>query len=200
MADYLISALSSLIREDQLIQIGGIRCLRMIPVHLKVDRYAPPIAGCRSVVVILVQSVRYSVQSDGLVEQFVVGSALDLNCQMVPRICLRIACDPGGHPSAVNIVPYVPCVAPRYAAFVAPNEAFAELAPHELVDIEFQCLRGRQLRSVEIRLVDEIVGVIRERVVCVGKILTGERSHQMVVPQDVGIRPCATDTMLGSAT
>jgi len=119
---------------------------------------------------------------------------------VIPSIALGIAGNTSRDPLRVYVVVDVPFVATRDAAFVAPNEAFAELAPHELVDIEFQCLRGRQLRSVEIRLVDEIVGVIRERVVCVGKILTGERSHQMVVPQDVGIRPCATDTMLGSAT
>ena len=82
---------SSLISEGQLIQIGGIRRLRVISVHLIVDRYAPPIAGCGSVTVVLVQCVRYPVQSNGLVEQLVVGSALYLNCQMVPGIVDWIA-------------------------------------------------------------------------------------------------------------
>ena len=91
LADYPVSAFSSLISEGQLIQIGGIGRLLVIPVHLIVDRYAPPTAGCGSVIVVLVQIVRYPVQSNGLVEQLVVGSALYLNCQMVPGVCIRIA-------------------------------------------------------------------------------------------------------------
>jgi len=169
-----------------------------VSILLIVDGDSVPVCFAR--IFVFVDGMGDTIQGDGFEKQTIVRGPLHLDDEVIPSIALGIAGNTSRDPLRVYVVVDVPFVATRDAAFVAPNEAFAELAPHELVDIEFQCLRGRQLRSVEIRLVDEIVGVIRERVVCVGKILTGERSHQMVVPQDVGIRPCATDTMLGSAT
>src|ERR1700692_1024358 len=150
----LFTAFCSLISERQLIQISGIRRLHIIPVHLIVDRSSPPTTGCRPMVVVVVQGVGYSVQSDGLIQQFVVRGALHLNCQMVPGICIGVAGDPGVHPSAVEIVPDVPFVAPSDTTFVAPNEAHTV---EELIDIELQRLRRPRIAHPKINVIGEVV-------------------------------------------
>ena len=129
----------SLISERQVVQIHGVRRLAAISVLLVVDGNAPPTAGRRPVIVVLIESVRYSVESDRLVEQLIAGGALHLNCQMVPGIRIGIARDTGGNPATIEVIPDVPFVAACDAAFVTPDEAHAI---EELIHIELHRLRS----------------------------------------------------------
>ena len=158
--------------EVHFVEIDVVVSHLAVPVLLIVDGDSVP--ACLAGIFVFVDGMGDTVQGDGFEEQTIVGCPLYLDDEVIPSVVFGIARNTSGDPFLVYVVVDVPFVATRDAAFVAPNEAFAELAPHELVDIEFQCLRGRQLRSVEIRFIDEIVGVVRERVVRVGKLLTGE--------------------------
>ena len=169
-----------------------------VPVLLIVDGDSVP--ACLAGILVFVDGMGDTVQGNGFEEQAVVRRPLYLNHEVIPSVVLGIARNTSGNPLLVDVVVDVPFVATRDAAFMAPDEALAKFAAHELVDIEFQCLRVRQLRSVEISFVDEIVGAIRERMAVIGKVLSRKRPHQMIVPKNVRISSSATDTMLGSAT
>jgi len=141
-----------------------------------------------------------SVQGDGLEEQVAAGSPLCLNHKMIPGVVLGIARNPCRYPLLVNIVPGVPLMAASDPAFVPPNVAFSILGAKELIDVEFKGLRRRQAVRVKVNVVCEVMSVVNERVVGVRKALSGKISHEVVVPQNVGIRMCAPDRMFGGVT
>src|ERR1700692_5096202 len=122
-------------------------------------------------VVVLVESMSYSVQSNGLVQQFVAGGALHLKCQMVPRIGIGVARDTGGNPTLVEVVPAIPFVTAGDAAFVTPNEAHTI---EELVDIELQRLSRSGTAHPKICIVGEVMIRRHQRVIRVGDSLRGE--------------------------
>ena len=79
----------SLVAEGEIIQINGVGRLLVVSIHLVVDcDPVPTRSGAR--IVILVHVAGDSVQSDGLIQQLIASSALDLNRQVVPRIAVWI--------------------------------------------------------------------------------------------------------------
>ena len=79
---------------------------------------------------------------------------------MVPGVVLGIAGHPSRHPFLIDVVIGVPLVAPGDSAFVAPNEAFSESRAHKLVDVKLQGLRIREIRSVKVDVVDEVMSAV----------------------------------------
>ena len=61
---YFVRVLFSLVGEGQLIQVHGVRGLLGVSVLLIVDRNAPPAAGDRPMVVVLIECMSHSIQSD----------------------------------------------------------------------------------------------------------------------------------------
>ena len=74
-------------------------------------------------------------------------------------------------PFLALIVPDVPFVAACDPALMAPDEG---LSIDELVDIEFQRLRCRQIRAEKIDVVNEIVSRRRDRVIRIENALRGK--------------------------
>jgi len=78
------------------------------------------------------------------------------------------------------------------AAFVSPNVALAILRTCELINVELESLRIRDVFSVKINVIDEVVSVVGERVFIVRKSLCRERTYEVVIPENV--RVCARST------
>ena len=89
-------------------------------------------------IVVLIELAGHAIQRNGLVEQLIACSALNLNRQMVPRIVNRIARNASWNPVGGDVVPDVPFVAACNAAFVTPDKADVI---EKLIDVEFNCLR-----------------------------------------------------------
>jgi len=157
-------------REVHLVKIYVVVSHLAVPVLLIVDGDSVP--ACLAGILVFIDGMGDTVQGDRLEEQTVVRRSLYLKDEVIPGVVLGIARNTSGDPLFVYVVVNVPFVATGDAAFMAPDEPLTKLASHELVDVELQCLRGRQLRSVEIRFVDEIVRAIRERMFGVGKVLS----------------------------
>src|SRR6476620_8075651 len=111
---------------------------------------------------------------------------------MVPCIVLQVARDPSRHPFLIHIVIYVPLVSASNSALVPPNES---LRLGELIDIKLKSLGIGNILGVEINVIDEVVGIIGQSVAVIRKSLRRKRSHQVIVPEDIRIRPCASDTV-----
>ena len=126
--------------EVYLVEIDLVVVHLTVPVLLIVD--GDPIPACLAGIFVFIDGVFDSVQGNGFVEQTVVGRPLHLNDQVIPGVTLGPARNSSGNPLRVYVVVDVPLVATGNAAFVPPYESLAEFAPHELVDVEFQRLRG----------------------------------------------------------
>jgi len=111
---------------------------------------------------------------------------------MVPGIVFRIAWNPRSNPLLVHVVVSVPFMAASDAAFVSPNVALAVLRTCELINVELESLRIRDVFRVKINVIDEVVSVVGERVLIVRKFLCRERTYEVVIPENV--RVCARAT------
>jgi hypothetical protein len=111
----------------------------------------------------------HPIQGDRLEHQLVVRISLRLNYEVIPRVVLGIAGDSRRYPLLVDIVVRIPFVATRDAAFVTPDESLSIFGAGELINIELEGLRIIDVRRVEVKIVDEIMGVIRDGVASVGQ-------------------------------
>src|SRR5579864_200498 len=122
-----------------------------------------------------------------------IGSALHLNGQMIPLIVERIARHSGRMPFLPRIVPNVPLIAARNAAFVSPNVRFAV---DKLIDIELQGLRRVDVIAKKIYVIDKVVRLGVNAVVAIRKALRRERPDQEIIPERVRVRRLASDAEL----
>lgn len=107
---------------------------------------------------------------------------------MVPGIVLWPAGRTRRNPLLLHVAINIPLVTSGDAAFVTPDEA---LAAGELVDVKFQRLRVGDRTRVEVNVVDEITRALGQGIAVVGQPYRRIRADQMVVPEDVGVGPCA---------
>ena len=140
--------------------------------------------------------MRDSVQRDGLEHELISRRPLHLQHEVVPCIALGIARHASRHPALIHVVVGVPFVTACDSAFVAPDEALAVLGPCKLVDIKLQGLRVRDVRGVEVDVVNEIVGIVGQGVTIVGETLRRKRTHQVIVPQNVRIGVSSANMVL----
>lgn len=183
--------------EVNLVQVDRVGVHGAIAVLLVVDGDAVPSGGARRTVDI--ERVRDAVQSDGLEQQVPARSTRHLDYEMVPGIVLRIAGNSGRDPLFMNVVISVPLMAARDPALMPPDVAFPTCGPEELIDIELKRLRVPDVRGIKIDIVDEVASALRQSVAVIGQTLCGKRSHEVIVPKQVGICPSASDVLPGSA-
>src|SRR4029077_3391125 len=103
---------------------------------------------------------------------------------MVPRVVYRIAGNAGREPFLPLIVPNIPFVPARNAAFMSPDKG---LAVDKLVDVELQRLRNAYVGCIEVDVVREIANVWYDRTTGIGETLRREISDQVLVPEHIGI-------------
>ncbi len=108
------------VREVELIEPDGVVRRIAIKVLLVVDRNAVPTGRIRGSV--NVKSRGLSIQGDGLEQQLAARRSLHLDCEVIPRIILRIAWHTSWDPMFFHVVPSVPFVASRKPTFVTPDE------------------------------------------------------------------------------
>jgi hypothetical protein len=89
-----------------------------------------------------------------LKQKAAVRGALNLNCQMIPLVVEWITSHSGGMPLLSWVVPNVPFVPARDAAFVPPNIRFAV---HKLIDIELNRLRRADVIAKKIYVIHKVV-------------------------------------------
>jgi len=176
--------------EIKLVEPDRIIVHAVVAVLLVVDCYATPVRAARRLV--NVQSMSCSIQSDGLEQQSSVRRPLHLDYNMVPGIILRIARDPSRHPFLIHIVIYVPLVSASNSALVPPNES---LRLGELIDIKLKSLGIGNILGVEINVIDEVVGIVGQCIAVIWQPLRGERPYEVIIPENIRIRPRASDTV-----
>ena len=101
---------------------------------------------------------------------------------MVPGIVLWVAGSTSRHPFPIHIVIYIPFVSAGNSALVSPNES---LPLGELIDIKLKRLGIGNILGIEINVIDEVVGIVGQRIAVIRKPLRGERSHKVIVPEDI---------------
>ena len=176
--------------EVHLVEPNRIIVHAAVAVLLVIDRNAIP--ACVAGVAVDIQRVFDSVEGDGLVEQAIARRSLHLNHKVVPRIVFGVAGNTRRNPFLVDVIVSVPFVAAGDTAFVPPDVTFAALGAHELIDIELKCLGVRQVFRIKVNIVNEVMSIVGERVGVVRKSLSRKRSHEMVVPQNIGVGMRAT--------
>jgi len=103
-----------------------------------------------------VQSRLVSVQGDGFEEKIITRRPGHFNHEVVPGIVYGIARHSSWNPFLVHIVVSVPFMATGDAALMSPDKAFGG---DELVYVELQGLRSRDVFRVKVHVVNEIVKV-----------------------------------------
>lgn len=176
--------------EIELVKPNRIIVHAAITVLLIVDCYATPVRAARRFV--NVQGMSYSIQSDGLVQQAPVRRSLHLYYHMVPRIILWVAGSASRHPFLIHIVIYIPLVSASNSALVSPNES---LPLGELVNIKLKSLGIGNILGVEINVIDEVVGIVGQCIAVIWQPLRGERPYEVIIPENIRIRPRASDTV-----
>src|SRR5579862_2798528 len=101
-----------------------------------------------------IQIMSLAVKGNGLIQQLVVRSSLHLDCEMVPRIVVRMAGYAGRSPVRRLVIPYVPFIPARDPTLMTPNEPHAA---EELVHVKLQRLRKPQVASEEVDVIGEIM-------------------------------------------
>ena len=144
-------------------------------------------------VVVLVELAGHAIQRNGLVEQLIACSALNLNRQVVPCIVNRIARDACRNPVSGDIVPDVPFVAACNAAFVTPDKADVV---KKLIDVEFNGLRQFQVGSVKINVVSKFAVGGNQSLIVVGQALRRKWPNEMVIKERVGVNRRPSNVVL----
>src|SRR5258707_312302 len=137
-----------------------------------------------------VKIARPPIQRDGLIHQVIVRGPLHLDRQMVPGTVVGMAGNARRSPALVLVVPNVPFVSARDAAFVAPDETHTT---EELIDVKLQGLREPEVISIEIDVVSEVVECRNQRLIGVRHALRRGGTDQRVVPQGIGVRSTASN-------
>lgn len=113
---------------------------------------------------------------------------------MVPGVVLWVARNAGRNPFLVDVVVDVPFVAAGDAALMSPDERFSE---GELVDIELESLRGRNVLRVKIDVVYEVMKIGDEGVTAVRNSLRRKAANEVIVPKNIGVGARTADVVLG---
>ena len=137
-----------------------------------------------------------AVQGDGLEQQLVRRRACHLNDEMVPGVVQWIARYSRCDPFAAGIAVDVPLVPSGDAAFMSPDK---RLSAGELVDIELQRLGCRNILGVEVNLVNKVMKLRHQGVICVRQALRRKISNEVVVPKNVGVSTRAADVVSSRA-
>ena len=140
--------------EVNLVQVNGVRLHVPVAILLVIDGDSVP--ACFTGRTVDIERVGDAIQSDGLEEQVATRSPLDLNDKVIPSVVLGVARHSGRHPFLVDIVVSVPFMATGDAALMSPDKAFGG---DELVYVELQGLRSRDVFRVKVHVVNEIVKV-----------------------------------------
>src|SRR5438309_3403231 len=153
----------------QVVEVDAVRRLLVVSIELEVQHNSVP---ARSGVwrIFPVECFGHSVKRERLVQHFVVGSALELNDDVVPGVAGWIARDAGGNPLRVDVIPDSPHLAVHDLA-LGPKVIAGVV--EELSDIELDVFRETEVGAVEVGVVREIVDGFGEGVVFVGQALRG---------------------------
>ena len=111
---------------------------------------------------------------------------------MVPGIVRWVAWCTSRYPFLIHIVIYIPLVSASNSALVSPNKS---LAQGKLVNVKLKSLGIGNILGVEIHVINEVVGIVGQCVAVVWQSLRGERSYEVIVPENIRIRPRAADTV-----
>src|SRR5438105_13049074 len=122
-----------------------------------------------------------------------IRSALRLDGEMVPCLIVGIAGNARGMPLLPLVVPDIPLMPPGNSALMPPD---IRLTIHELVDVKLQRLRGGNVVTVEVHVVNEVVRGRSNFVIAVPLALRREVADQVVIPQSVGELRLAADAEL----
>src|ERR1700756_4178411 len=111
---------------------------------------------------------------------------------MIPRVAVWIARYASRGPFRIQVVPDIPLVSARDAALMSPDES---QVAEELVHVELQRLRQRQIVSIEIDVIRKGMQRRNKRAVRVRHSLRRESPDQMVIEKRVRVegRPAHTE-------